>query len=152
MTMMAIEIHFDKFAAIGEPLSYRDQVVHIFQGLGPDYLLTVQSLSARPDRPSIDEIYNLLINAELNLYQYSPNRRPQKPNQTPHANFSPPNYQKIFHYPKNQNFSAPNYQKPFHFPKNPPQFSLNSLPGILGKPQSHNPSQNTTNVDQTEVT
>ena len=58
---------FNKFVAIGEPLSYRDKLIHTFRGLGPDYNAIVSSLSARPDCPSMDEIHNLLINHEYRL-------------------------------------------------------------------------------------
>ncbi|GMN68299.1 hypothetical protein TIFTF001_037354 [Ficus carica] len=64
-----LKIIFDKFVAIGEPLSYRDKLIHTLRGLGPDYNAIVSSLSARPDRPSIDEIHNLLINHEYRLVE-----------------------------------------------------------------------------------
>ena len=58
---------FIKFVAIWEPLSYRDKLIHTFRGLGPDYNAIVSSLSAITDRPSMDEIHNLLINHEYRL-------------------------------------------------------------------------------------
>ncbi|KAJ9703951.1 hypothetical protein PVL29_005293 [Vitis rotundifolia] len=58
---------FDKFDAIGEPLSYRDKIIHTFRGLGPEYNAMVSTISARPDRPSIEEIHNLLINHDYRL-------------------------------------------------------------------------------------
>lgn len=62
-----LKMIFDKFAAIGESLSYRDKLIHTFRGLGPDYNAIVSCVSTRPDRPSMDEIHNLLINHDYSL-------------------------------------------------------------------------------------
>ncbi|EXB76244.1 hypothetical protein L484_025598 [Morus notabilis] len=58
---------FDKFTAIGEPLSYRDKIIHTFRGLGPAYDSIVSSISARPDQPPMEEIHNILINRDYRL-------------------------------------------------------------------------------------
>ncbi|KAJ9691330.1 hypothetical protein PVL29_013490 [Vitis rotundifolia] len=46
-----LKIIFDKFVAIGEPLSYRYKIIHTFRGLKPEYNAIVFAVSARPDRP-----------------------------------------------------------------------------------------------------
>lgn len=152
-----LKTNFDKFAAIGEPLSYRDKIIHTFRGLGPAYDSIVSSISARPDRPPMEEIHNILINhdyrleeqqsvdnlgltqaqltqlAQLNLSQLSQPKAPQKqyfPNPTntfKPQNFSP-NYSKPQNATRNQNF----HYSPFS----------NNRPGILRKPivpQTFNP-------------
>ena len=56
---------FDKFVVIGEPLSYRDKLTHILKGLLGEYDIFITSIHNRSDRPSLQEVHNL-----LNTYEY----------------------------------------------------------------------------------
>ncbi|KAI9182354.1 hypothetical protein LWI28_024519 [Acer negundo] len=51
----------DKFAVIGEPLSYRDHLGYSLEGLSPKYDAFVTSIENRVDRPSIEDIESLLL-------------------------------------------------------------------------------------------
>lgn len=140
---------FDKFVAIGEPLSYRDKLIHTFRGLGPDYNAIVSSLSARPDRPSMDEIHNLLINheyrleeqqavdhlnlvqaqfAQMNLTHFSKNNNSPKSYSSNFPNNFKPQHSFFNNQSRFTNFSQNKHQNipqsPFHNPST----------GILGKP------------------
>ena len=56
---------FDKHAAIGEPLSYRDKLMFVFNGLGEEYDSFVTSTLNRADKPSLDEVYSLLYTLSI---------------------------------------------------------------------------------------
>lgn len=56
-----IEDISDKFATIGEPLSYRDHLRYILKGLGTEYNPFVKSIQNRTDRPSIVDVRSLLL-------------------------------------------------------------------------------------------
>ena len=58
---------FDKFAAIREPLTYRDKLTHILKGLPKEYDNFVTSIQNRSDRPSLKEVHNLLHTYEYKL-------------------------------------------------------------------------------------
>ncbi|KAK2663429.1 hypothetical protein Ddye_002003 [Dipteronia dyeriana] len=60
---------FDKFATIGEPLSYRDKLVHAFEGLTEEYDCFVTSIHNRADRPPLEEVHSLLHTFEYRLKQ-----------------------------------------------------------------------------------
>ena len=62
--LVKIKEIFDKHAAIGEPLNYRDKLMFIFNGLGEEYDSFVTSTLNRVDKPSLDEIYSLLFTFE----------------------------------------------------------------------------------------
>ena len=62
---------FDKFAAIGEPLSYRDKPTRTLKGLPEEYDIFVTSIHNRSDRPSLQEVYSLLYTYEYRLSQQS---------------------------------------------------------------------------------
>ena len=47
---------FDKHVAIGEPLSYKNKMMFVFNGLGEEYDSCVTSTLNRADKPSLDEI------------------------------------------------------------------------------------------------
>ncbi|KAI9195642.1 hypothetical protein LWI28_016864 [Acer negundo] len=57
----------DKFAAIGEPLSYRDHLGYLLKGLGSEYDAFVTSIEYRVDRPSIEDVKSLLLSHESRL-------------------------------------------------------------------------------------
>ncbi|XP_038887133.1 uncharacterized protein LOC120077323 [Benincasa hispida] len=57
----------DNFAAIGEPLSYRDHLSYILEGLGSEYNPFVSSIHNRTNRPSIADVRNLLITYDSRL-------------------------------------------------------------------------------------
>ena len=123
---------FDKHAGISEPLSYRDKLKFIFNGLGEKYDSFVTSTLNQADKPSLDEIYSLLYTFEyrmeqrvtsqnvnlpqVNLSSYSNNQRNSKP-QSP--------------YRSNPN-SASKQNRP-NSGQHPAYFPNNSL-GLLGKP------------------
>ncbi|KAI9177815.1 hypothetical protein LWI28_019645 [Acer negundo] len=58
---------FDKFAAIGEPLSHRDKLVHTLEGLTEEYDSFVTSIHNRADRPPLEEVHRLLHTFEYRL-------------------------------------------------------------------------------------
>ncbi|KAH7567917.1 hypothetical protein ACOSP7_009812 [Xanthoceras sorbifolium] len=132
----------DKFAAIGEPLSYRDHLGYVLDGLGPEYDAFVTSIENRVDRPSIEDVESLMLShesrlskrntieqlnfAQANMASYHGNKKYQKPFQ--------PNFHKSFQLNSPQ--SRP--MSPQFLNKNSNQFSQfnNTMPSILGKPQN----------------
>ena len=55
---------FDAYAAMGEPVLYRDKLMHLLNGLGEEYDSVVTSIQNRSDRPSLTEIHNILYSFE----------------------------------------------------------------------------------------
>ena len=132
---------FYKHAAIGEPLSYRDKLMFVFNGLGEEYDSFVTSTLNRADKPSLDEIYNMLYTFEYRMEQ----RVTSQNINLPQANFS--TYSNNQRNTKSQSSyrnhpnPSPKQNKP-----NTSQYSphyLNNSPSILGKPhtQPFNPNQ-----------
>ena len=60
---------FYKHATIDEPLNYREKLMFVFNGLREEYDSFVTSTLNRPDKPSLDEIYNLLYTFEYRMEQ-----------------------------------------------------------------------------------
>ncbi|TXG66120.1 hypothetical protein EZV62_007395 [Acer yangbiense] len=54
----------DKFATVGEPLSYRYHLGYFSEGLGPEYDAFVTSIENIVDRPSIEDVHSLLLSHE----------------------------------------------------------------------------------------
>ncbi|KAL6332296.1 hypothetical protein AAG906_004858 [Vitis piasezkii] len=65
--LFRLKFVFDKFAAIGEPLSYRDKLTRIPEGLPEKYDSFVTSIHNRYDRPSFQEVHSLLHPYESRL-------------------------------------------------------------------------------------
>ena len=57
----------NKLASIGEPVSDRDQLIYLFQGLGAEYNPFETSFNARFDQPIIEEVHSLLLSFNLIL-------------------------------------------------------------------------------------
>ncbi|KAL6348467.1 hypothetical protein AAG906_008917 [Vitis piasezkii] len=82
----------DKLASFGEPVSNRDQLIYLFQGLGVEYNPFATSFNARSDQPTIEERQNVveLLNvnmAQANLAAFA-NKKSFKTNQQNFQNFS----------------------------------------------------------------
>ncbi|PON94440.1 hypothetical protein TorRG33x02_096870 [Trema orientale] len=60
---------FDKYATIGEPLSYRDKLTKTLEGLSEEYDMFVTSINNRSDRPSLEVVHSLLYAYEYRLFQ-----------------------------------------------------------------------------------
>ena len=58
---------FDKHAAIGELLSYRDKLMFVFNGLREECDSFVTFILNRADKPSLNEIYTLLYSVEYRM-------------------------------------------------------------------------------------
>lgn len=56
-----------QFSAIGEPLSYRDHLGYILEGLGTEYNAFVTSIHNQMDRPSLADVWSLLLAYEAKL-------------------------------------------------------------------------------------
>ncbi|KAL5820728.1 hypothetical protein ACOSQ3_022610 [Xanthoceras sorbifolium] len=85
----------DKFAAIGEPLSYKGHLGYVLEGLGFEYYAFVTSIKNKVDRPSIEDVESLMLSHEsclskryiveqlnfsqANLSSYHGNKKYQKP-------------------------------------------------------------------------
>ena len=104
---------FDKFATIGEPLSYRDKLTRILEGLPEEYDNFVTSIHNRSDRPSLQEVHSLLHTYEYRLSQRSVDQN---------LNFPQANVTTYLGNKKNQ---KNHYQ---HYPKQPQM--PNSFPYI----------------------
>ena len=57
----------NKFASIGEPVSDRDQLIYLFQGLGAEYNPFETSFNARFDQPIIEKVRSLLLSFNVIL-------------------------------------------------------------------------------------
>ncbi|WKA05198.1 hypothetical protein VitviT2T_023177 [Vitis vinifera] len=57
----------DNLAAIGEPVTDRDQIFQLLGGLGADYNSIVASLTAREDEMSFYSVHNILLTHEQRL-------------------------------------------------------------------------------------
>ena len=57
----------NKLASIGEPVSDRDQLIYLFQGLGAEYNPFETSFNARFDQPIIEVVHSLLLSFNLRL-------------------------------------------------------------------------------------
>ena len=125
---------FDKFATIGEPLSYKDKLTRILEGLPEEYENFVSSIHNRSDRPSLQEVHSL-----LHTYEYRLSQRSMDQN----LNFPQANVTTYLGNKKNQKNHYQNYPKQpqmpnsFSYIKPPYNHSLhprpNSFPGLLGK-------------------
>ncbi|KAK0591018.1 hypothetical protein LWI29_034531 [Acer saccharum] len=124
----------NKFAAIGELLSYRDHLGYLLEGLGAEYNSFVTSIHNRTDQPSIENVHSLLMSYEYKL---------EKQNSIDQLNFAQAN---LLSFQENKKFQKPfqtNVQKsqPYHssFPNTStpkPQMPFsNTQTSILGKPQ-----------------
>ena len=58
---------FDKYSAMGEPLSYRDKLMYSLNGLTEEYDGSVTSIYNRSDKPSLEEVHSLLYTYEYRL-------------------------------------------------------------------------------------
>lgn len=56
-----------KFSAIGKPLSYRDNPGYVLKGLGIEYNAFVTSIQNQTNRPSIADVWNILIAYDARL-------------------------------------------------------------------------------------
>lgn len=56
-----------KFAAIGEPLSYRDHLGYILEGLGVEYDPFVTSVQNRTNTPSLEDVRSLMLSYEARI-------------------------------------------------------------------------------------
>lgn len=57
----------NSLAAIGDPVSYSDQLQYFLNGLGVEYNAFVTSLHNRSDRPSMEEVHSLLLSHDARL-------------------------------------------------------------------------------------
>ena len=57
----------NKLASIGEPVSDRDQLIYLFQGLGAEYNPFETSFNARFDQPIIEKVRSLLLSFNVIL-------------------------------------------------------------------------------------
>ncbi|RVW71084.1 Retrovirus-related Pol polyprotein from transposon RE1 [Vitis vinifera] len=57
----------DNLAAIGEPVTDRDQILQLLGGLGADYNSIVASLTAREDEMSLHSVHSILLTHEQRL-------------------------------------------------------------------------------------
>ncbi|XP_022155181.1 uncharacterized protein LOC111022315 [Momordica charantia] len=118
----------DKFAAVGEPLSYRDHLAHVLDGLGSEYNAFVTSIHNRADSPSLEDVRSLLLAYEARL---------DKQNTVDQLNIAQANLVNLSlqHNSKRPppKFSFPNHYK-HSFPNSP--ISAAQSQSILGKPQS----------------
>ncbi|KAI9177411.1 hypothetical protein LWI28_014875 [Acer negundo] len=94
---------FDKFAAIGEPLSHRDKLVHTLEGLTEEYDYFVTFIHNRADRPPLEEVHSLLHTFEYRLEQR---------NSVQQLNFAQANLTSFQNSKKFQKSPQPNYTRP----------------------------------------
>ena len=131
---------FDKLAAIGEPLSYKDKLMFVFNGLGEEYDSFVTSTLNRTDKPSLGEIYSLLYTFEYRMEQ----RVTTENISLPQANLSsyPTNQRNPKSQPPYKNYSNSGHkQNRFNSGQNTSYYPNNSL-GLLGKPPNQSPNAN----------
>ena len=129
--IMRIRSLSDKLAAIGEPLSFKDQLVYVLNCLGSEYNGLVPTINARSDSLTLEDVHSLLLGfdfrleqqncvedlslAQANLTSFQPNKKPQK-------SFQPNSY---------GNTQRNTFQHTlYHF----------SQPSILEQPQNHSPA------------
>ena len=101
----------DKLVAIGQPVPKKQQILYLFQGLGPDYNPFVTSFNARVETPTIDEVHCLLLNYDFRL---------EKQNSVEQINFPQGN---LSSYPSNkrsQKQFSPQFPSQYNFPKSHP--------------------------------
>ena len=60
---------FDKYSAMGEPLSYRDKLIYTLNGLTKEYDGFITSIYNRSNKPSLEEVHSLLYTYEYQLEQ-----------------------------------------------------------------------------------
>lgn len=65
----------NRLAAIGEPVSSKDQLVYFLGGLGPEYDAYVTGILNRSDKPSMETVYSLLLSFD---YRMERNARPSE--------------------------------------------------------------------------
>ncbi|EXB66235.1 hypothetical protein L484_003563 [Morus notabilis] len=96
-----------KLASIGDPISNADQLIYLFQGLGPKYNTFVIILEARPEQPSIEEVHSLLLTYDARLQRQNSSEQLSLP-QAHLASLPTPKEQQ---HPNSFNFKPQN-QKP----------------------------------------
>lgn len=57
----------NKLGSIGEPVSNRDQLIYLFQGLRVECYSFVTSVNSRLDQPIVKELHSLPISYDLQL-------------------------------------------------------------------------------------
>ncbi|KAL6314915.1 hypothetical protein AAG906_029134 [Vitis piasezkii] len=70
---------FDKYSAMGEPLSYKDKLMHTLNGLTEKYDGFVTSIYNRSDKPYLEEVHSLLYTYEYRLEQRNTAQQLQLP-------------------------------------------------------------------------
>lgn len=131
----------DKFSAIGEPLSYRDHLGYILDGLENEYNLFVTSIQNHTDWPLLADVCSLLLAYEarlekqiavdklnlvqVNVAQMTLNQNPKRLNWHSNGKSSSSKFSML----PNSNpriFNPPNSSPPFNQPR--PNFRPNSRP------------------------
>ena len=69
--IMKIRNLSDKLAAIGEPLTFKDQLVYVLNGLGSKYNGFVPTINARYDVLTLEDVHSLLLSFDFRLEQQS---------------------------------------------------------------------------------
>ena len=59
----------NSLAAIGEPVSEKDHLIYLFNGLDREYNSFVTSIQNRSDQPTIEQIRSLLLSYDFRLEQ-----------------------------------------------------------------------------------
>lgn len=120
----------DKFSAIGEPLSYRDHLAYILEGLGTEYNLFVTSIQNRSDQLSLADVRSLLLGYDARLEKQSSMDQLNLV-QANLAHLSPSSNQRCSTKTSLNQKSSPAPRYPFPIP-----FNFSTGPGVLGSPEA----------------
>ena len=65
-----LKMHCNTLTSIGEPVSCKDHLFYMVNGLDKEYNPFVASINNRPDLPSIEKIHSLFLSYEFRLEQH----------------------------------------------------------------------------------
>ena len=98
----------DKLSSIGEPVSNRDQLINLFQGLGAEYNSFVTSINSRVDLPTVEEVHSLLLSYDLRL-------QTQNTPVSDHLNLVQANMTTFFSQQEKSEISSKSFPAPFTY-------------------------------------
>lgn len=117
-----------QFAAIGEPISYRDHLGHILDDLRVEYNAFVTSIQNQSDTPTLEDIRSLLLRYEARL---------EKRTLVDQLNLAQAHITSLSiqqNNKKSQPKFPPNFPQFRSFPQTSHNPLVNTTPCVLGKP------------------
>ena len=118
----------NSLATIGEPISKKNHLIYLFNGLDGEYNPFVTSIQNQPDQPTIEQIHSLLFSYDFRLEQQ--NSVPLNSTQAHMTHLNKKPYRSTLQLAFNHVQIQPRYSPPTFKPT-----TSQYQPNILGKPQ-----------------